>query len=167
MTAPIEPTVPPESAAPPATPAPSRRQFWVGLGVGVVATVTVAGVALGVVAGIRAARAPETFDITGVITLKGKATSSGLPTGFSCAGTGGYSDLSPTAAVKVSDESGTLLAKGHVTGSSGSSGYCVFDFTVTDVPRGNKFYEVEVSHRGGLSFTEAEAEDGLALSLGD
>ncbi|WP_430331427.1 hypothetical protein [Rhodococcus sp. ACT016] len=116
---------------------------------------------------VRAASTPETFDITGMITLTGKTTSSGLPTGFACAGAGGYSDLSPAAAVKVSDESGTLLAKGHLTGSSGRSGYCIFDFTVTDVPRGIKFYEVEISHRGGLSYTEAEAEDGLALTLGD
>ncbi|MFF0818282.1 hypothetical protein ACFYVR_24485 [Rhodococcus sp. NPDC003318] len=41
------------------------------------------------------------------------------------------------------------------------------DFTVPDVPRGHKFYEVEVGHRGGLSYTESEAESGLALTLGN
>ncbi|WP_169846727.1 hypothetical protein [Rhodococcus marinonascens] len=72
--------------------------------------------------------------------------------------------------MKVSDESGILLAKGSFTGSSGrggTNGYCIFDFTVTDVPRGSKFYEVEIAHRGGLSYTETEAEEGLALSIGD
>ncbi|MGO4204012.1 hypothetical protein AB4Z09_20100 [Rhodococcus sp. TAF43] len=151
----------------PSTQPSGKRPFWIGLSAGVAATAAAVGIAFGVVTAVRAASAPGSFDITGMITLTGKTTSSGLPTGFTCAGAGGYSDLSSSAAVTVSDESGTLLAKGHFTGSSGSSGYCIFDFTVTDVPRGSKFYEVEIAHRGGLSFTEAEAENGVALSLGD
>lgn len=168
MTVPIEPNYPPVyPVAPPPPHAPDRRLFWIGLGVGVSATLAVVGLTVGAVAGVRALSTPKTFDITGMITLTGKTTSSGLPSGFSCAGSGGYSDLSPTAAVKVSDESGTLLAKGQMIGSSGSSGSCTFDFLVTDVPRGIKFYEVEISHRGGLTYTEAEAEEGLSLTLGD
>lgn len=166
MTVPSEPNSLPTPPIP-SEQKPSRRPFWLGVGAGVTATVVVAGMAVAAVAGVQAMRTPSTFDIAGTFTLKGKATTSGLPADFACAGTGGYSDLSPTAAVKVSNESGTLLAKGRMTGSYGTTGYCVFDFTVTDVPRGSKFYEVEIAHRGGLSFTEAEAEDGLSLSIGD
>ncbi|MGW9567555.1 hypothetical protein GS488_18675 [Rhodococcus hoagii] len=167
MTVPSEPNSLPTPPLPPEQQKPSRRPFWLGVGAGVTATVVVAGIAVGAVAGVGAMRTPATFDITGTFTVKGKATTSGLPADFACAGTGGYSDLSPTAAVKVSDESGTLLAKGHMTGSYGTSGYCVFDFTVADVPRGSKFYEVEIARRGGLTYTEAEAEEGLSLSIGD
>lgn len=167
MTVPSEPSSFPTPAASPEPQQPSRRPFWLGVGVGVTATVVVAGIAVGAVAGVRAMRTPATFDIAGTFTLKGKTTTSGLPADFSCAGTGGYSDLSPTAAVKVSDQSGTLLAKGHMTGSYGTSGYCVFDFTVAGVPRGSKFYEVEIARRGGLTYTEAEAEEGLSLTIGD
>ncbi|RVW06746.1 hypothetical protein EF834_02185 [Rhodococcus spongiicola] len=163
----MDPNLSPVAPVEPEQRTPARRPFWLGVGVGVVAAATVGGIAFGAVAGVRALSAPATFEITGTLTLNGKATTTGLPTGFSCAGTSGYDDLSPNAAVKVSDESGTLLAKGHMIGSVGGSGYCIFDFAVTDVPRGSKFYEVEIARRGGLSYTEVEAEEGLSLSIGD
>jgi len=37
---------------------------------------------------------------------------------------------------------------------------------VTDVPKGEDFYQIEVSHRGALTFSEAEMLKGLALQLG-
>jgi hypothetical protein len=47
------------------------------------------------------------------------------------------------------------------------AGSCVFDVAVPEVPKGEKFYKVEVSHRGTLQLTAKEAENGgLAASLG-
>ncbi|WP_155949803.1 hypothetical protein [Rhodococcus sp. 114MFTsu3.1] len=65
----------------------------------------------------------------------------------------------------MSDESGTLLAKGALATSSGGSSGCWLDFTVSGVSRGKTFYKVEVSHRGELTYTESEAESGLVFSL--
>ncbi|QBJ98805.1 hypothetical protein ERC79_17940 [Rhodococcus sp. ABRD24] len=100
------------------------------------------------------------------MSLTGSTTTSGLPAGFECAGAGGYDDIIPGTEVTVSDESGTILGKGELSSSTGGSGYCDFEFTIHDVPRGKHFYDVEVSQRGALSFTEEEAESGLSLTLG-
>lgn len=124
------------------------------------------GTAASVVALIDSTDEPESFAITGTMTVSGSIGYS-TANGFECEGRNGYSDISPTAAVSVSDENGTLLAKGDLTSSTKSSTSCVFDFAVADAPRGSKFYQVEVSHRGSLSYTEEEAESGLSLSLGD
>ncbi|WP_137725069.1 hypothetical protein [Prescottella subtropica] len=143
-----------------------RHQFWLGMGAGAAATGAVVAIGVGVVVAVDAASTPKMFEITGTFDITGSTTTLGLPTGFACAGAKGYDDLSPAAAVTVSDESKTLLSKGRMTGSTRSGRTCTFDFTITDVPRGHKFYEVEIAHRGGLSYTESEAEQGLSLSIG-
>lgn len=145
---------------------PSKKKFWTGFLAGAGSAALVAGLVGASMAIVNKAGEPDVFDITGIMTVNGDITYSSL-TGFECEGDGGYSDMSPAAAVSVSDESGKLLAKGTLTGSTKLSDSCMFDFTVTDVPRGSTFYEVEISHRGGLSYTEEEAESGLSLSLGD
>lgn len=111
-------------------------------------------------------REPERFVVLGAITLEDSITTYGLPDGFECAGEDGYKDIGPGAAVTVTDESGTLLAKGAIETSSGGSSGCWLDFTVSGVPRGKSFYKVEVSHRGELTYTESEVESGLVFSLG-
>ncbi|WP_235029647.1 hypothetical protein [Streptomyces sp. 3213.3] len=61
-----------------------------------------------------------------------------------------------------------VIATGHL-GDSNSPGYgtCTFDVSVPDVPKGEKFYKVEVSHRGTLQLTAKEAENGeFAGTLG-
>jgi hypothetical protein len=39
---------------------------------------------------------------------------------------------------------------------------CVFPFTVADVAGGSDFYQVEVTHRGKITVSDADARDGKA-----
>lgn len=121
-------------------------------------------------------RSAKTFELTGSMNLVDDSTSSRssssitTSTGdsdFMCAGKRGYSDIGPGASVEVTDETGTLIAKGRLSDSFGTSSICTLSFTVTGVPAGKKYYQVEVSHRGKVSFTESEAREGIGLSLGD
>ncbi|MEV7121714.1 hypothetical protein [Kitasatospora griseola] len=85
-----------------------------------------------------------------------------------CAGSGGYSDIRTGAAVTVYNESGTVLATGTLgPGSPKGAHGCVFTVTVSEVPKGPKFYQVEISHRGKINLSSGEAEAGLfGASLG-
>lgn len=158
--APVQPDSPPEPTS------TSRRTIIVAAAVGAVALAVVASIVVVAVMAFTANREPETFEVLGAITLEDSITTYGLPDGFECAGKGGYKDIGPGAAVTVTDETGTLLAKGAIATSAGGSNGCWLDFTVADVPRGKAFYKVEVSHRGELTYTESEAESGLVFSLG-
>lgn len=86
----------------------------------------------------------------------------------SCQGNGGYSDIGPGTAVNVYDSSGAIVAVGELGAGRGSySAGCAFSFSVPDVPTGERFYQVEVSHRGKMNLTEDEAQAGsAAFSLG-
>lgn len=91
--------------------------------------------------------------------------------GLGCAGTGGYDDISAGTTVTVSDGSGHVVGIGELGLGKEKSllGECEFAFTVKDVPD-EDFYDVEVSHRGGLKFSRQEMEDNdwyVAGSLGD
>ena len=110
---------------------------------------------------------PEPFTLTGTLLLNSDSIrTSGLPTGFNCAGSRGYDDVGPGAPVTVADETGKLLAKGAIESSYGQQGFCMLRFKVDAVPGGAKFYRVQVAHRGEMSYTEAEAKAGVDLSLG-
>lgn len=166
-----QPSTPPPTEQPfnplSAEPAPPKVQRRI-LIIAAVAVVLLAVLAI-VLATTAKTGKPATFDLTGTIMLTGSTTSSSHAD-FECEGKGGYSDIGPSTAVTVSDETGTLIAKGRLTesfGTASSSGYCGFAFTVPDVPTGMKYYQVEVSHRGSLSYTEDEAADGVELSLGN
>lgn len=166
MTTPAEPP-PPNTSGTPTTPprtGATRTRFVLGVLAGVAGSVAASAVAFAVYDATH--QEPATFSITGRMELTGSVTSSSAA-GFDCVGDRGYSDIGAATAVTVSDEAGTLLAKGNFTGSTRSAGTCTFTFTVDDVPRGKRFYEVEVGHRGGLSYTESEVESGLSLSLGN
>lgn len=151
--------------APAVTGDRADSRFWPGFSVGVCAA-TVAGalVATGVLVADRVS-APAPFDIGGTITLVDGATYSSAP-GFECEGDRGYDDISPVAEVRVADESGTLLAVGSLTSSVREGDFCTFFFTVPEVPRGASFYDVEISHRGSVSYDESDAESGVHLTLG-
>jgi hypothetical protein len=110
----------------------------------------------------------QPFILSGKLSLRTDSiTTSGLPREFACAGKGGYNDIGPGTAVTVSDESGTLLAKGTLDSSMGENTWCVFDFDIKDVPSGATFYKVQISHRGEMSYTEEEARGRVEVSLGD
>ncbi|MEV6646274.1 hypothetical protein [Amycolatopsis sp. NPDC051371] len=105
----------------------------------------------------------EAFDLRGTFTLF--STGSGYST---CGGSGGYSDITTGTAVTVYNAAGTVLSQGALgTGHSDGAGTCVFSLSAPNVPSGEKFYLVEVSHRGRIMVQPDDARYGrVALSLG-
>lgn len=81
-------------------------------------------------------------------------------------GTGGYSDIAVGTSVVVKDQSGTVLATGHLSFKSGNG--CHWNLKVTDIPDAS-FYQVEVSHRGAITYSRADLDKAnweINLSLG-
>ncbi|MFI9817563.1 hypothetical protein [Saccharothrix variisporea] len=84
-----------------------------------------------------------------------------------CKGDGGYSDIFDGTAVTVYDAAGKVLALGKLENSKFINGDCEFTFTVAGVPDGEQFYQVEVAHRGKVSFPADKARAGaVGLTLG-
>ncbi|MBL3664503.1 hypothetical protein JL475_00385 [Streptomyces sp. M2CJ-2] len=107
---------------------------------------------------------PATFTLEGSFAL----LEGGSDTGSGCEGSGGYDDISEGTSVTVYGASGDVIATGRL-GDSETIGYgtCTFDVAVPDVPKGEKFYKVEVSHRGTVQMSAEEAENGeFAGTLG-
>lgn len=106
----------------------------------------------------------EPFTMVGSISLSDNFVNSA--SGVGCQGSGGYSDITPGAVVTVYDASTAIVAVGSITigGSTGTT--CDLFFEVTDIPPSD-FYQVEVSNRGLVTFTEAQARGGeVMLTLG-
>lgn len=153
------------------TSAKPPRGYRFGAASGFAAAVLLGAIGVGAYFGINAltvVNKPNPFTLTGTLQLNSDSiTTSGLPIGYKCAGEGGYTDIGPGTALTVSDETGKLLAKGAIESSYGQSGACTLTFKIYNVPGGATFYKVEVSHRGQMSYTEAEAKAGIDLSLGN
>ncbi|MGW0905007.1 hypothetical protein [Streptomyces sp. NPDC002853] len=158
---PAQPPVPP--AAPPTAVTGKPRSPL---------AVLLAGVAIGaaLVGATWAITASQGSDEPSTFTLKGKftLTEDAFDIDGDCAGTGGYDDIREGTSVTVYGASGDVLATGRLGDSkSVTYGTCTYKIAVDDVPRGEKFYKVEVSHRGTLQLTAKQAEDGeLASTLG-
>lgn len=105
----------------------------------------------------------KAFDLRGTFTLY----SGGY--GYStCGGSGGYSDITTGTTVTVYNAAGTVLSQGALgTGHPDGADSCVFSLAAPNVPAGEKFYLVEVSHRGRIMVQPEDARNGnVALSLG-
>ncbi|WP_328618396.1 hypothetical protein OHS18_22495 [Amycolatopsis sp. NBC_00355] len=104
------------------------------------------------------------FDLRGTFTLNSGGDGFGT-----CGGSGGYSDISGGTRVTVYSAAGTVLSQGALgTGRPAGMGTCVFSLSAANVPAGEKFYLVEVSHRGRIMVPPEEARTGsVALSLGN
>lgn len=110
--------------------------------------------------------APKTFTLTGAMTLTGGNVPSG-ETSEDCTGYSGYDDIAKGAGVTVYDSAGKVVATGALGTGKPKSAACVFPVSVPGVPEGSKFYQVEVSHRGKITVSTAEAKAGeFAASLG-
>ncbi|MGP4056875.1 hypothetical protein ACTWP6_18980 [Mycobacterium sp. 4D054] len=94
-------------------------------------------------------------------------TTTDLPPGFMCAGAGQYGDIGPNAAVTVTDQSNTVLARGTLDRGSTELGSCLLTFSVERVPAGAIFYQVEVAHRGAYRYTEHELRAPIPLAFGN
>ncbi|MEO3759783.1 hypothetical protein ABGB19_16035 [Mycobacterium sp. B14F4] len=141
-----------------------KQWYRRGIVIGFVAALALALLGVAGYFGINHYLKSRPFTLEGALAVYSDV---GLTGGPGCRGTGGYSDIGPGTAVTVSDEDGTLLAKGALGAGYGEQGWCSWSFRVTDVPGGKKFYKVEASHRGEVNFTESEAREGVQLQLGD
>lgn len=109
---------------------------------------------------------PKSFTLTGAMTLTGDNVPLG-DTSEDCTGYSGYEDIAAGASVTVYDSAGKVVATGALGTGKPKSAACVFPVRVPEVPGGSKFYRVEVSHRGQITVTAAEAKAGeFAASLG-
>ncbi|MEX2253839.1 MAG: zinc ribbon domain-containing protein [Acidimicrobiia bacterium] len=103
--------------------------------------------------------------VSGTFTLFDQDTAD-----LDCIGTGGYNDIGPGTEVRVSDEGGTVLATGALGSGKDLEGLgCIYRFSLKTVPDAN-FYEFEVAHRGGITYSRAKLENQewrVDLSLGD
>ncbi|MGV9252027.1 hypothetical protein [Streptomyces sp. NPDC003697] len=168
---PEQPTTPPQPADPPTPGVPPQPPIPPGtaksrlspLAAGLLGLTVGAGL-MGGIWVITANSEPGTFTLTGTFSL----TEDALTLGDTCSGTGGYDDISEGTSVTVYGAKGDVIATGRL-GDSEKTGYnsCDFAVEVPDVPRGERFYKVEVSHRGTVQLTAEEAENGeFGASLG-
>lgn len=117
----------------------------------------------------RSSTSATSHTITGTITIIGQIVGSSDRTSgviepiddTFCTGGGGFDDIRNGASVVVRDQTGVTIATGNIGPGKPDPAFpsvtCVFPFTVLDVPQ-VAFYEIEVSHRGGVSFSHAELE---------
>ncbi|MFJ3673179.1 hypothetical protein ACIPSE_42640 [Streptomyces sp. NPDC090106] len=163
---PAPPDVPPPPAEPPGPVAPPKKRLSPRM-----AGLAGFAVGVGLMGGLWALVAsdpgePDTFTMKGDFALTEKASSDG---DGGCEGSydSGYDDISEGTSVTVYGAAGEVVATGRLGESELIGTSCVFDIAVVDVPKGEKFYKVEVSHRGTLQLSAEEAENGeLAASLG-
>ncbi|UQS21421.1 hypothetical protein L1857_00545 [Amycolatopsis thermalba] len=138
---------------------------WVFLAVVITASALAVVITLMVTSG-EEDRGPTTFTVTGTFTLKDGVTAY-APDGGDCQGSRGYSDISGGAQVTVYTSSGSVAAIGQLgPGRHGPSVSCQFDIVIPNVPTGQGPYQIEVSHRGKIGFSEQEA-NRVAISLGN
>lgn len=145
---------------------------------GAAAVVIVAAVGLGTWLG---SRGPGDITVKGSISVGplGSVDSDGgnapAADGDPCQAMDGYDDITQGATVTIGGSTGQTLAVGalgqgvetNVDDSAGTPlGDCVFPFAVK-VPGGQSAYTVTVSHRGTQTVTPAEAQSGVALTLGE
>jgi hypothetical protein len=137
----------------------------------VIVLLTLGAVLVLIVAGalVYVAARPQPISVTGSVTI-----TSSIDGGKTCQGVDGYDDIHGGASVVIHDSAGKVVATGALDDGVGTelatadiAVTCRFDFTVRDVPR-QKFYGVEVSHRGTVTFNAKQVSAGpVALSLGD
>ncbi|MFJ4356900.1 hypothetical protein ACIP25_11585 [Streptomyces massasporeus] len=162
-----QPNTPPPPTEPPTVTAPSEPKKRLSpLAAGLLGLSLGAGI-VGATWAITANNGPDepaTFTLTGTFSL----TEDAVTLDDTCHGTGGYDDIGTGTSVTVYGAKGDVVATGKLEGGNETGfGACEFAVSVPDVPKGEKFYKVEVSHRGTLQLTSEEAENGeFAGSLG-
>lgn len=144
--------------------------------IGAVAVLVAAGVAVGLpVTGAG----PGTITVHGTLSIGGMANDTGSDPfspvdGDPCYGIGGYSDITAGKTVTISGGTGQVLATTGLSSgvetdlpanASIATSNCVFSFSA-QVPAGQSAYTIAVSGRGSQTFTPAQAQAGVALSLG-
>lgn len=141
------------TVGPPPAP-PKKRHTGLIIGLSIAAAVVLVGAALLTLAllgksPVSIPGVPSTMTVHGRMVIASDCTSIG------------YGDISDGTEVTLTDQDNKVLAVGHLDG-----GGCSYQFELDQVPTGEKFYGITVSHRGTVHFTEAEMRAGPVLSLG-
>jgi hypothetical protein len=150
---PQQPVSPPPQYAPILPPRKRRTGLIVGLVVAAVVVLVGAGVVVLGLTGHTPISVPGVsrgFQVRGMLTV---ANCDSL----------GYDDIQAGTEVTITDESGKVLAVGKL---NGGAAHCNFPFVIDNVPPGEKFYGITISHRGTLHYTEAQMRQELDLTLG-
>lgn len=155
------------------TPEPVRVPLWRKRRAQVVAAVALVGAAV-VVATYLGFSSDSQIHVRGSLNLgllaavdPSNQNITSPVAGDTCEAAGGYDDISPGATVTVGGSTGQTLGVGALSaGHETAGGYCQFTFDV-QVPAGQSAYTVTVSHRGTQTFTPAQVEAGIVLTLGD
>jgi hypothetical protein len=160
------PDTPPMPAEPPAEPAPAAKRRLSPLAAGLIGLATGAAIVGGAWAATGISSGPGTFTLTGSFALTDSVIDD---TSTDCRGSDGYDDIAEGTSVTVYNAAGDVVATGSLGDSTRGDDYgpCTFKVAVDGVPKGEKFYKVEVSHRGTVQLAADEAENGkFAASLG-
>lgn len=116
---------------------------------------------------------PETFEISGDLTLTGYGLKYGTSSG-DCLGDGGYSDIHGGLNVVVTDSKGETVAMGALSNEGKARRdsvspirptSCTFTFTIADVPEGSKFYGITLGRRGTQQFARDDLNQPVHLTL--
>lgn len=141
---------------------PKKRKNAFVLLTGIVALVAVVVVAVVLTGRRSSATLTPTFSMSGSLTL---IDSDSTFDSGGCQGTGGHDDIYEGTNITVYNNAGTIVGVGNLgTGIGLDSVDCFFAFSIPDVPAGQGPYQYEISHRGRLTISEADARNGDADS---
>lgn len=115
---------------------------------------------------VAAYRPPLT--VSGSISVPGERVDGGWT---ECVAEDGYDDIAQGAQVTVTDQDGRVLAVSELDAGAmpgGDSGRCLFTFTVSPVPSGQRLYGIHVGndHRGVMRYTADQLSHQVALTIG-
>ncbi|MGY2125871.1 hypothetical protein ACW9HJ_30875 [Nocardia gipuzkoensis] len=102
--------------------------------------------------------------VIGTMSLIGSTSWDNLASG--CTGSGGYSDIHEGVTVTLSSASGTTIGVTALEKGSKNGSNCMFIWTMRNIPSDEKFYKLEIGHRGVLTYTRQDLEIPLTTSLG-
>ncbi len=144
---------------------PSKPKSNVPVLVMTAAAVVVVG--LGAFVAVRELRPDAVKTVPLAVTVKLYDYEGLAVSGNSCAGDGGYSDMKVGAQITVRDAAGKIVAVGALDRSQKgkNDSHCDLMGTVAAVPD-EELLQVEVSHRGNVTYTRADRASGVVLTLG-
>lgn len=137
---------------------------WWAMGVAVLVLLAAAGI------GIALRHGGDTIKLSGVLALdngtSGFDDANFTSTKGACRGSGGYDDLAGGTSITVYDNSGAVISVGQLKDGFVVDAACYFAWSIAGVPK-SSFYKVEISHRGQLTYSYAQArKGGLDSSIG-
>lgn len=110
--------------------------------------------------------ATKTFNVDGRLDLI--SASIGGKDGGDCHGIGGFSDIDEGTQVVIRNSAAKSIGVGQINSTSKlNSVQCMFVFNVPKIPvQSDDIYSIQISHRDGISFHQADA-GSLELTLGE